>query len=439
MTPTSRRNFLKTTALAAPYIGWKTAAKGVGPNDTIHLASFGGGGRAGADINGFASVPGTKLVAMCDLDQRKAMGSMRANPDATFYSDWREMLDKEADNFVGIGCGTPDHMHAPMTMRAMELGKHVYTQKPLTRTLHECRTITDYALENKIATQMGNQLGSGAGNKTAVAALRSGIIGKVSQVHSMNPKTWGTLDPFPDKTDEIPAGFDWDAWLGVAEDRPFVAGQYHPGQWRKRLDFGTATLGDMGCHIVHPWMKGLNSPTPISVTSHGPGPIDDHSWPINSHVVWEFEDGITAAWYDGNQFPDESVQAAVGGKANVPTSGSVIIGDNGALAIPHGGGNGGMPVLYRDGVKVEGEIKPIDGGNHFADWISLVRGEIEETVSDFRIAGPATEVVLMGTVSLRVPGETLKWDAKAAKFTNSDAANALVKEPYRTGWEVKGL
>ncbi|NNE94015.1 MAG: Gfo/Idh/MocA family oxidoreductase [Verrucomicrobiales bacterium] len=437
----TRRNFLKTStgALAAPYIGWKTAAAGFGPNETVHLASFGGGGRAAADLKGFAGVPGTKIVAFCDLDPRRAGKSVQAFPDAKIYTDWREMLDEEADNFVGTGCGVPDHMHAPMALSAMELGKHVYVQKPLTRTIYEARRLREVAEEKGLATQMGNQHGSRRSNLTAVKILQDGIIGKVQSVHSMNPKKWGSMSPLPDSTDQVPAGFEWDLWCGVQEPRRYVHGEYHPSNWRKRLDFGTSTLGDMGCHIYHPWFKGLGDPTPISVVSHGPAPVDADSWPVDWKVTWKMKSSeqgdFVATWYDGANFPEQEVLDMVGGKDNVPKNGSVVIGSDGALTLPHASNK--LPTLYRDGKAVPDAFEEIPDDSHFKNWIEGIRSDgKKETVSGFSHSGPVTEAVLLGTIAVKFPKTELTWDSIAGRFTNSDKANEFVKPTYRKNWTV---
>jgi predicted dehydrogenase len=454
MKPNNRRQFLKGTvaasasALAAPYIGWKTAAKGATPLTTVNIISFGGGGRAGADLKGFAGVPKTKIIAMCDLDMRRAAGSMQLAPDAKFYDDWREMLDESGADADAAGCGTPDHMHAPQMMSAMQLGLHVYGQKPLTRTLHEARALRKKAEADKLVTQMGTQVASSSGNQTAVKWLRERVVGDIVSVHSMNPKSWGSMSPLPDRKDEIPRGFDWDKWIGVCKMRPYLNGEYHPGNWRKRLDFGTGTLGDMGCHIYHPWVQGLNALTPTSVISHGPGPVDKDSWPLDGKMEYTFAatefsgtSPFPFTWYDGKQLPSDEVAASVGGRANVPKSGSVVIGKTGALVVPHGGA--GMPILYREGKLSEENqtLEKVENGNHFANWVEaiLAGGSGEAPISNFSYSGPMTENVLLGTVAQRLPGEKLEWDAATGKFTNNKAANDLRHDNYRKGWEVKGI
>ncbi len=440
----SRRQFLKTaTALAAPYIGWKTTSNGQSPNESFRYACFGSNGRAWGNITSMAGVPNSTLVAVAEIDQSRLVNLKRGFPDARVYVDWRELLDKEAGNIDAILVATPDHQHAPITMGGMQLGKHAYSEKPMTRTLHEARVIREYAEANGRITQMGIQVASSTGNRTAVDLLQKGVVGKVKEVHSMNPKSWGSMSALPDREDPVPEGLDWEQWIGVAKMRPYLKGEFHPSNWRKRIGYGTGTLGDMGCHIYHPWFAGLNQPVTLSVTSHGPGPVDAHSWPLNAKVHHRMKgndltDGdFDFTWYDGTQFPGESVAAAVGGVANVPKSGSVVIGTTGALAIPHGGGG---PKIYRDGKPSDEAIEAVPSDDHHRNWVSAIRGEISEKPrANFAYAGPMTEAVLLGTVAMRLPGQELKWDDAAARFAGNEAANALVHDTYRQGWEVKGI
>ena len=443
----NRRSFLRataTSAIAAPYIGWKTTANGASPSNNLRFVCFGSNGRAWGNITSMAGVENTTLVAVAEIDLSRADKTREKFPEAKVYQDWRKLLEKEADNFDVAIVSTPDHMHAPIAMSAMQLGKHTYCEKPLTRTLHECRTLQSYAADNNIATQMGIQVSSSQGNKTGVKWLREGIIGKVKSVHSMNPKSWGSMDALPDRADPVPATLNWDNWLGVRPTRSYIAREYHPSQWRKRLDFGTGTLGDMGCHIYHPWYQGLNQPDVLEVTSLGPGPVDKDSWPLNSKVHYlmkgndQTDGDFPFTWYDGNQRADESVAKAVGGVENVPSSGSVVIGESGALVIPHGGS--GIPTLYRSGALVTDTPEPAVAASHHGQYADFIRGtSSEKPVANWEYAGPMTEAVLLGTVALRVPGVTLKWDSAALKFTNSELANAMVEEPYRKGHEVSGF
>lgn len=442
----SRRRFLKTatgTALAAPWIGWKSTASGAAPGKDLRFANFGAGGRAWSDLTAMDAVANTTLVAAADVDTVRSAKFHETYPDTPFYSDWRKLLDEKADEIDAVVIGTPDHMHAPIAMAAMQLGKHVYAEKPMSRTLHEARRLREFAAANGLATQMGNQLASGAGNRTAVRLLQEGIVGKVTEVHSMNPKSWGSMSPLPDSDEAPPETLDWDQWIGVGKYRKYIPREFAPGNWRKRIGYGTGTLGDMGCHIYHPWFMGLNKPVTLTVTSHGPGPVDAHSWPLNAKVHHRMQgndltDGdFDFTWYDGTQLPPAEVAAAVGGIENVPRSGSVVIGSTGALVVPHGGS--GIPTIYRDAKLSEETFENEPGEDHHANFAAAVRGDIEKARCNFDYSGPMTEAVLLGTVAMLLPGEELKWNDKAGKFEGSKAANAKIHEDYREGWEVKGI
>ena len=179
-------------------------------------------------------------------------------------------------------------MHGPIAMSALQLGKHVYCQKPLTHDLFETRQLTQVARQKKLATQMGIQIHSSREYVTAVRLVQDGAIGKVKEVHTWSNKKWGDMSARPDRSDPVPEGFDWDFWLGVCAERPFIGNAYyHPGNWRKRLDFGTGTFGDMGCHIYDPVFKSLELTAPLSVRSEGPTP-NQWNWAINAVIHYVF-------------------------------------------------------------------------------------------------------------------------------------------------------
>lgn len=443
----SRRNFIRTvtgTSLASPWIGWKSTAAGGPPSAELRFANFGAAGRAWSDLTEMMQVPGTSLVAVAEVDSGRLGKLHETYPGTKVYEDWRKLLDEVAHEIDAVVIGTPDHMHAPIAMSAMQLGKHVYCEKPLTRTLHEARVLRRYAAGNGIVTQMGIQVASSSGNRTAVKLLRDGLIGKVKEVHSMNPKSWGSLSPLPASDEAPPPGLNWDQWIGVGRMRKYTPREFHPGQWRKRIGYGTGTLGDMGCHIYHPWFMGLNQPRTLTVTSLGPAPVDADSWPLHAKVHHRMQgneqtDGdFDFTWYDGSQRPPESLSELVGTVENIPASGSLVVGTTGALVIPHG--SGGVPVLYREGIASPGEIEMLESQHHHRNFADAIRGEIsEKPLTHFDYAGPMTEAVLLGTVAMRLPGETLAWDENAGRFTGSEAANALLHDPYREGHEVAGL
>jgi predicted dehydrogenase len=434
----TRRSALKRFAaasLAAPFAFRYHAA--AAPSETLYHASFGASGMAFADLQALTADKRVNLVAVADVDLSRTAEVRKRFPRARIYQDWRELLDKEKHlNCANIS--TPDHMHGSITMRAMHQGINVYTQKPLTQTIHEARQLTRVAGEKKLVTQMGIQIHSDAVHRTVVAVIQSGAIGKVKEVHSWSGKHWGDRNPRPTRKDSIPEGFNWNFWLGVAAERPFLAGYYHPGEWRKRLDFGTGTFGDMGCHILDPVFTSLALTAPTSVRSEGGAPGAD-SWGLDSEVRYIFPgtkyttDRLTLYWYDGDRRPPATVKAQIA-KGPLHDQGSIYLGTKGVLYSPYIA----APVLLP--AERFGDYKlPSPGGhNHWLQFIEACRGH-GKTSAPFSYSGPLTESVLLGCLATRFPKTTLEWDAAALKVTNEGKANQFVRRRPRKGWEVEGL
>jgi hypothetical protein len=438
---TSRRSFLKTLGVAsagAPFITHGLMAQSPNPKLLRH-ASFGAGGMAWEDLTQIARNPGVEIVAICDVDLNRTADARKQFPKAKLYQDWRELLDKEAQNIDSVNVSTPDHMHAPIGVSAMQLGKHVYGQKPLAHNLYEVRRMTEMARDLKIVTQMGIQIHSTSYYRQAVRVIQDGVIGKIREVHSWSPKSWGDPSDKVDQTDPVPEGFDWNLWLGVCAERPFIGGDYyHPENWRKRLDFGTGTFGDMGCHIFDPVLSALKLTTPLTVRSEGSAP-NAWNWAINSkiHYVFagtQYTEGKTlpVTWYDGSQKPPAEVAALIGDK-KLPGQGSIFIGTAGVMLLPHVGKALLFPVeTFRDYVPPEvGEM------NHWSQFVSACQGS-GETSAPFTYGGPLTEAVLLGGVASHFPQTTLEWNAPKLEFSVAEA-NRLVRRDYRKGWEIKGL
>ncbi len=265
-----------------------------------------------ADIRSLTASPHLRLVAVADVDMARTAEVRKQFPQARIYQDWRQLLDKEKD-LNSVNVSTPDHMHASITMRAMQQGINVYSQKPLTQTIYEARQVTRVAHDRRLVTQMGIQIHSHAVHRTVVATIKAGAIGKVREVHSWSGKHWGDRKPRPDRRDPVPANLNWDGWLGVAAERPFIAGYYHPSEWRKRLDFGTGTFGDMGCHILDPVFSALSLAAPISVRAESGAPNAD-SWGLDCQVRYIFPgtnvttERLTLHWYDGDARPPQAVR-----------------------------------------------------------------------------------------------------------------------------------
>jgi len=439
----SRREFLRRTALsaagaaiAAPLLQRRSWAA---PSETILHATIGANGQAGSDLAQFASHPAVKLVAAADVDLTRAEHLKEKFPGIRIYQDWRVLLEKEKD-LTSVNVSTPDHMHAAIAMSAMQLGRHVYVQKPLAHDLYEVRKLTEFARAKKLVTQMGIQIHSSSDYRRAVRLIQDGAIGKVKEVHTWCAKMWGDLTALPERRDKPPAGLDWDLWLGTAADHPFIGdGYYHPGNWRKRLDFGTGTFGDMGCHIFDPVFSALELTAPVSVRSEGPRP-NNWNWATDAIVHYVFpgtkhtEDRtIKITWYDGNASPGPEVLALIGSDPK-PGCGSIFIGTKGVMLLPHIS----RPRLFPEAKFEEFPMPKVEDGNHYHEFVEAVLGRAK-TGTHFDYSGPLTESVLLGSVASRFPHTTLKWDAKKLRFKNESLANTYLKRTYRPGWEVKGL
>ncbi len=431
----TRRSLLKllgTTAASAPFVSTNLFAQAA--PDKLRHASFGAGGMAWSDLSQIANLKNVEVVAICDVDLAQTVEARKRFPNARFYKDWREMLDKEAKNIDSVNIGTPDHMHAPMSMAAMQLGKHVYGQKPLAHGLHEVRQMTELAKQQKVVTQMGIQVHSTAYYRMAVRVLQDGAIGKIKDVHTWSSKTWGDPSDRPDRVDPVPADFDWNLWLGVGAERPFIGDSYyHPGNWRKRLDFGTGTLGDMGCHILDPIFEGLKLKAPVSVRSEGPTP-NAWNWAVDGKVIYTFDstpmttgEPLAVTWYDGQARPPEEIIALLEGK-EFPDQGTIFVGTEGVMLLPHPSRLSLFPLeKFKDY-----QLPRVAGVNHWEQFIEACRGN-GTTSADFAYAGPLTEAILLGGIASRFPKTTLAWNSPELKFDLAEASS-FVRRDYRKDW-----
>jgi predicted dehydrogenase len=444
MSKLTRRAALKTAAatFSAPFV-WRLHAHAA-PSETVLHASFGADGMAGSDIGSLTASKNLKLVAVAEVDaNRKNLAALKKRfPELRVYADYRLLLDKEKD-LDSVNVSTPDHMHAPIAMRALNRGLHVYGQKPLTQTIYEARRLTEVAAEKKVVTQMGIQIHSARKHKLVVKLIQDGVIGKVKEVHSWSGKDWGDPNPRPDKPtgDPIPDGFGWDLWLGVAAERPFIGGgYYHPGNWRRRLDFGTGTFGDMGCHILDPVFGALGVGNPSSIRSALPCP-NDYNWSLDVEVKYVFPgskfttDPVALTWYNGKARPPKEVVEHIG-KLPLDGQGSIVIGTEGVLYSQYDSGN--RPILLPKEKYADFKMPELKDDDHYLQYVEAVRGN-GHTSAPFSYSGPLTEMVLLGCLATRFPRTDLKWDTKALKFTNSADANKFVRKTYRKGFEVEGL
>ena len=428
--------------LGAPFV--TSGARAASPNGKLRHLAFGAAGMSWADITSFTNHPKWELAAVCDVDTSTFAKVKAKYPNVRTYVDWREALEKEAGQVDSVNISTPDHMHGAIGMAAVAKGLHIYGQKPLTQNLAECRALTLAAREKGIVTQMGIQVSSSFSERFTVGMIHRGDIGKVKEVHTFSNKTWGDMGAVPTgKAGTPPAELDWDKWLGVSAERPFIPGYYHPGNWRKRRDFGTGTLGDMGCHMFSGWYRALALTMPLSVTSHGPPPPNAENWATNGKVEYvypgtEYTEGKTVkvTWYDGSQRPSKEVLALLG-ETPWPDQGSLYIGTDGILLHQHES----TPVLLPKD-KFKGIRPPkLQAINHWFEFIDgcLAGDPSKKPGANFDYGGPLTEAVLLGCLASIFPGQKLDWDADKMVFNNSAEATAFVKRKYRSGWEIPGV
>jgi predicted dehydrogenase len=439
-TDTDRRTFFKHTlgvGIMAPNFVKNLFSSP--PASRVGVASCGADGMAFSTLDGICTHPAAKLVAVAEVDSSRLERLKRRYPETKVYADWRRMLERERKNLDAVCVGTPDHMHAPMAMQAMQSGLHVYVQKPLTHDIVEARRLAGVASKRRLVSQMGIQRHSSSEYKTAAHLIQSGAIGKVREVYAWSNKKWGDPDPLPERSDPVPSSLDWDQWLGVAEKRPYLNGYYHPENWRKRIDFGTATFGDMGCHIYDPIFAALKLSAPRTVRSDGPAP-NSQNWAINSVIQYTFPgtlytegDNVNINWFDGDQRPPESITALIR-PAKLPAQGSIFIGAKGIMVLGHVQ----MPVLLPQEQYRDYPVTNIETDDHYHQFVDAILNKGKASAS-FEYSGPLTEAVLLGPLATRFPGKTLEWNSQGMKFGNSSEATVFVRRTYRKGWKVKGL
>lgn len=437
-----RRSFLKSTAIAGTAITLSATqySRVYGANERLQIASVGTGGKGWSDLLGVAASPHVDVVGLCDIDSSaKHLGQAAEKfSSARQYDDWRKLLDESGD-VQGVLVSTPDFMHAPVSLPAMQLGKHVFCQKPLTHTVQEARQMRKAAKKNGVITQMCNQIQSHSAYRTAVHLIHEGMIGKVQEVHSWQggQPSWPRNIPRPSGNDPVPSHVRWDLWQGVAVERPYKIGMYHPFNWRGWQAYGTGQLGDFGCHILDPVFKALQIASPTKLTAEAPELMPE-TWTDRATVRYEFPgttytagSTLPVTWYDAvGVSPPRERLAHIPVDAKLPGAGSVLVGEKGSLVIPHVA----MPQLYRADQTLVEDLPEIPSVDHYTQWADACRGAAE-TTSHFDYAGPLTEAVLLGTIGIRFPGQELHWDAESMEITNHAEAQQRITKPYRKGWE----
>jgi predicted dehydrogenase len=434
-----RREFLKHVAAAGAgfwVTGRLSAAPSRSPHEKLNVACIGVGGRGAGNVEG---VKGENIVALCEVDARHGSGVLNAYPNVPKFTDFRRMFDKMHKDIDAVTVSTPDHMHAMITLAAMQLGKHVYCEKPLTRTVAEARRVTLAAAKYKVATQMGNGGNSSNGARRTVELIRSGAIGPVREIHSWTDRPgafWKQGLERPKERPAIPETLDWECWLGVAPHRPYHK-VYLPGSWRGWYDFGTGALGDMACHICNVFFWGLDLRDPTAIAADVSDRREE-SFPASSHVIWEFPErngraALKFHWYDGGRRPSREAT----GIGSLVDNGSVLIGDKGRMYLDNPNGSNAilLPEKQFEGFQRPSQTLP-GGTDHHGEWIQACKdGKFGmEWMSHFGRAGLMTEALLLGNIAIRT-GRRIEWDARNMKVTNVPEANAYVDEPCRNGWE----
>ncbi len=471
ISPTNRRTFLKQSALASGvFIVPRHVLGGVGftaPSDQLNVAAVGAGGKGWVNLTNTHKSGEARIAFLCDVDSRQAQKARDEHPKATYYTDYRALLEKEKDNIDAVIVSTPDHMHGIIALAAMQLGKHVYVEKPLTHSIAEARQLTEAAERYQVVTQMGNQGSSGDDTRRIEAWVQQGVLGDVHTVYTWtNRPVWPQGVPLPQEAQPVPEGVDWDLWLGVAPQRAYHEA-FMPFRWRGWWDYGTGALGDMGCHIMDVPYRALQLGYPESVYCSVGSVYADffeqayypESCPPSSAVHLKFPargalPAVDFSWYDGGiqpprpegLDPNQAMGDNDGGMRLVGTKGELIAGMWGRepkLLSPQG----------KEMAAPAADITPVKDGpdGHQAQWVQACKeGYGATTSSPFSIAGPLTETVIMGNLAVRSHSyreatadgkgqvfhgrKKLLWDGKNQKITNFEPANAFVAREYRTGW-----
>jgi predicted dehydrogenase len=431
----NRREFLR--GAAALGVGMTLADKTLAnQGGRVRFACIGVGGKGDSDSTDAGRYG--EVAAICDVDENTLAKALQKYPNARVFTDWRLCLKAMAKEVDAVTVSIPDHMHAIVAGNAMMLGKHVFCQKPLCRTIYEVRRLSEIARDMKVYTQMGNQGTADSKLRKQAAQVRAGIIGKVSEIHVWsNRPVWPQGLARPTDVQTPPSTLHWDTWLGTAPERPYVPGAYHSFNWRGWWDFGSGAMGDMGCHTLNMPFQALDLRDPISVQSEtAPNNGDSFpSWSITTFhfAANSFRGPIKLVWYDGNKQPSMDILGdAIDEDWKLNSSGSLLIGDKGKIYVPGDYGSGGRVVR---GVEI-GEVKYEESPGHFQELVRAIK-EGKPAMSNIpNYAGPLTEMVLAGNLGVRAGGKKVEWDGKAMKSKNCPELDAYIRPTYRKGYDM---
>ncbi len=443
-----RRIFIKTAGVGTLAAGLLPVAfscsssKNIITNNKLRIAQVGLGMMGVSDLKDMASHPAVEVVALCDVDSTSLNRVAKDFPKARKFADYEEMLSSMGNEIDAVIVSTPDHNHAPISLKAMNMDKHVYCQKPLTHFVSESREMAKVAKDRKLVTQMGIQVHSFYDYVLATELIRGGIIGKVSKVIAWSPKVWGYDGAAPKGSDPIPAGLNWELWQGSAKKRPYKEGFYHPGNWRKVVDYGCGTLGDMGVHIFDTPYNALELQVPLTVKNDC-RPPNGFGHPEKNHVTYTFPgtkytaDNLTWVWYDGKGAPEPQPELKLPEGQELPDQGAMFIGEDGRrLLLPH---FMELPRLIVNGTYQPLEIEKYDpkgklgepvrdyageSPKHYHQFVDACMGKGEAS-APFSYASKLTEVILLGVVAAQFPNKTLHWDGKRAQFEEAEANQFL--------------
>ena len=468
----SRRDFLRGSLLtvgAFAFGGCATfsstpAPRVRKPGEKLNLAGIGCGGKGDSDISEMMKA-GMNVLALCDVDEitlNKKAEQVRKenNPDVRLYRDFRVMLAKEKDLIDACTISTPDHMHAPAASMAMQLGKHVYVQKPLTHTMWEARRLRELARKTGVVTQMGNQGSATNELRRGVEVLQAGVIGHVQEVHVWtNRPVWPQGIDRPKQVDPVPPTLDWNLWLGVAPVRPFAKDTYHTFKWRGWYDFGTGALGDMACHTCNLPFRALNLGYATEVEAVTEGATSE-TFPKHAKISFQFParpnpvkpgemlPPVKFFWYEGGWKPEPDLIKDVAAlRGETPISGCYFIGEKGRLYSSGDYGDGNFMRL-NDEPKLRSILKhevclpvpetiPRSKGGNYKEWADACAANTPNVpYSRFEIAAYLTEIILVGCIALRLPGKKIQWDGPNMRSPNTPEAAQFVNPPYRQGWKV---
>jgi predicted dehydrogenase len=463
----SRRDFV--SGAAACFAGFSIIPRcvlgGAGntpPSGKINLAFIGTGGQGIVNLKRLLDFPEIHVIAVCDVNeisdysefyfggfggreparQIAEQSYAKQQPSGTYkgvdtYIDFRTMLQERKD-IDAVLVATCDHVHAVASMAAMKLGKHVYCEKPLTNTVYEARKLGEAAREYKVATQMGNQGQASEGTRLMCEWIWDGAIGPVREVLAWTDRPggrWPQGVERPTETPPVPKTLNWDMWLGLAPYRPYHP-IYLPFRWRGWCDFGTGSLGDMGCHVLDPVFRALKLGHPTSVSAECTA-FNRDSYPTASTIYYEFPargdmPPVKLTWYDGGRLPPRPEELEAGRR--MPESGTIFVGDKGKIiSDEYSGAPRIIPESKMKAYKVPPKTLPRSIGHH-NEWVEACKGG-KQPGSNFEFASLMTQVVLLGNVALRA-GKKLSWDGANMKVTNVPEANEYLHRPYRDGWTL---